>query len=159
MYDLAAAIHLGTARGALVINDRVDVALALGASKVHLGQRSFGEVVARALLGPDAVIGVSVHDRAEARDEHAAGADYWMVGHVFTTPSHAGVPGRGVEWIGGLAGAPGSPPVVAVGGISPDRVGVLLEAGVHGCAVLRGVWEAPDPVEAVWRYLSVLQDL
>ena len=140
----------------LTVNDRVDVALALGLTAVHLGQRSMPVREARRLIGREGRIGVSVHGRQEAESSHAVGADYVMAGHVFATPSHD-TPPAGLRLVREL-GKPGRP-VVAVGGISPARVGVLLEAGAHGVAVLRGVWQASDPVSALLDFLQCFSDV
>ena len=139
----------------VVVNDRVDVALVRGLTAVHLGQRSLEPGAARSLLGPDVRLGVSVHGRAEARAARAA--DYWMVGHVFATPSHPDEPPGGLDRVRALAGE--GTPLVAVGGISPGQVGVLLQAGAHGVAALRGVWDARSPARAVLTYLDAFPRL
>ncbi len=140
----------------LVVNDRLDVALALGVSRVHLGQRSVSVATARTLLPDGSRIGVSVHSREEASAKHARNADYLMVGHVFPTASHRAAEPVGTGLVRALAAR--EVPVVGVGGISPDRVGVLLEAGAHGVAVLTGVWAAADPTAALEDYLRRITD-
>lgn len=140
-------------RAMLTVNDRVDVTLALDLPRVHLGQRSMSAADARRIAGDDIQIGVSVHTGAEADRARSDGADYLMLGHVFATPSHDSPP-VGLGLVVEAAGV--APPVIAVGGISPARVGVLLRAGAHGVAILRGVWDAPDPALALGSYLERL---
>ncbi len=146
----AAADLIGVARrtGAwLVVNDRVDVALVLGIRKVHLGRRSIPAEAARRILGSDARVGRSVHSAEEVGGDDAP-IDYLFAGAVFETPSHAGVPAAGTGVVGRVADA--SPaPVVGIGGITAARAGRVLAAGAHGVAVIRAVWDAPSPADAV----------
>lgn len=140
-------------RAALLVNDRVDVARLAGADGVHLGGRSLPVAEARKLLDAGAWVGVSVHDREGAAA--AQEADYLMVGTIFATRSHPGRPGSGPGHLC-TVGRAGGPPLVAVGGVTPDRVVECLDAGAHGVAVLRGVWEAGDTERAVAGYLEAL---
>jgi len=139
----------------LLVNDRLDVALALGLRGAHLGGRSLPPREARALLGPRALLGVSVHHADEARAAGAGGASFLVVGTIYPTPSHPGrEPGgpsriREVEAVTGL-------PLLAIGGVTPLRVPELLTAGAHGVAVRGGVWDAEDPPAAVRGFLQVL---
>jgi thiamine-phosphate diphosphorylase len=139
----------------LLINDRVDVALAVGAAGVQLGARSIPVGVARRLLGDDAWIGYSAHGAAEAAGAVADGADYVVFGTVFPSASHPGGATSGVEGLRGAVEAAGAP-VVAIGGITPERVASVLATGAHGVAVLGGVWRAERPVDAVARYLVAI---
>jgi thiazole tautomerase (transcriptional regulator TenI) len=133
----------------LVINGRVDVALASGAAGVQLGRGALGPDEVRA-MAPDLAIGVSVHTPAEA---DAAGRVSWvMAGHVFETSSHAGVPGLGVDFLRTVVEAAHAP-VIAVGGIMPDHVAALLAAGAHGVAAISGIWNDEEPGAAAIRYL------
>lgn len=140
-------------RAALLVNDRVDVAWLAGADGVHLGGRSLPVAEARKLLDAGAWVGASVHDREGAAATREA--DYLMVGTIFATRSHPGRPGAGPGHIRAV-GRAGGPPLVAVGGVTPDRVAACLDAGAHGVAVLRGVWEAGDTERAVAGYLEAL---
>ena len=142
--------------GSLAINDRVDIALATGCRHVHLGQRGLPVREVSLLLDPDATVGVSVHDAAEA-EAAAAEADYLFAGHVFETESHPGVPGKGVEFLRETR-AHVDRPVVAIGGITPERVSEVRGAGAHGVAALSGVWSAGDPGARVSRYLEALRE-
>ena len=139
----------------LVVNDRVDVALALGVA-AHLGERSLPATEARALLGPDACLGASVHDPAGAETCVSGAPDFLIVGTIFPTASHPERPGAGVSLIAQVAALEVAP-VVGIGGVTPDRVGTVLEAGAHGVAVLSGVWSGARPDEAVTAYLAALE--
>lgn len=140
----------------LVVNDRVDVALVAGVAAVHLGARSLPVAEARRILGPRAWVGRSVHDVEEAATVASEGADWIFAGHVFETPSHPGRPGVGVDGLGEMCRATAGVPVVAIGGITPRRVAEVLSHGARGVAVIRGVWDAPDPARAVEDYLHSL---
>jgi thiamine-phosphate pyrophosphorylase len=138
----------------LLVNDRVDVALAAGAHGVHLGARGMAVGDARALLGPRRLVGASVHALAEGSAAVGEGADFLIAGTLFPTPSHPGRPGSGTAWLHELAAL--GPPVIGIGGVTPDRVAEVRTAGAHGIAVLRGVWEAPRPLETLAAYLAAL---
>lgn len=141
----------------LLVNDRVDVALACGAPGVQLGRRSLPVAEARRLLGADALIGYSAHAADEALDAGRESADFIVLGTIFPTASHPGEPGAGLGAVREAARA-AQVPIVAIGGITPARVGAVLEAGAYGVAVLGGVWHAADPVGAARRYLEVLEE-
>jgi thiamine-phosphate diphosphorylase/hydroxymethylpyrimidine kinase/phosphomethylpyrimidine kinase len=145
--------------GALfIVNDRVDVAAACGADGVHLGQEDLPPRVARALLGPEAIIGVSVATLDEARLAVAAGADYLGLGPVYPTGSK--------DCSNALCGhdllaevARQAPiPVVAIGGITPGNTLPLLEAGAKGVAVISAYCGAPDPRLAVREFEAVFAE-
>lgn len=150
LYTLAEAWSAAGLAGRLTVNDRVDIAASLDLPGLHLGQRSLRPGDARELVGAECRIGVSVHSREEADAVGVEAADFLMAGHVFSTPSHAVTP-NGLRLIVELSAR--HVPVIGVGGISPARVGVLLRAGAHGVAILRGVWDAPDPAWALTQYL------
>jgi thiamine-phosphate diphosphorylase len=142
------------AGAALIVNDRIDVALACEAAGVQLGSGSFSVEEARRLIGPRAWIGVSIHSSEEAEDAVARGADYLLAGTLFQTPSHPERSGAGTTWLRDLRAL--GRPVLGIGGIRPDRVGEILEAGAWGVAVVRGVWLDRRPVEALSRFLDAL---
>jgi len=144
-------------RGArCVVNDHVDIALAAGVAGVHVGRGDPAPEHARRLLGPAALIGVTVHDEEELRAAMAGPADYLGVGPVFgTTSKETGLPPLGLEGLARLARAT-SVPVIAIGGITPERVAEVLAAGAYGVAVLGGVCLAADPVAATAAYLRAL---
>jgi len=159
LHRLAAELlpHARRTGAHLFVNDRVDVALAVAVDGVHLGGRSLPVGAARKLLGRQRWLGASCHDGAEAETACRDGADYVFVGTVFPTPTHAGVVGMGLEGLTATLARLERCPVIAIGGIDPDRVPGVLAAGAHGVAVVRGVWEARDPAKAVRRYVEALE--
>jgi len=157
-WELAAELS-GLARetgAGLWINDRIDVAMAVRADGVQLGGRGLPIGVARSLLGLSCPVGCSVHGRGEVESCFAEGADLAVLGSVFPTSSHPGRAPLGLEPLGASAAA--GRPIVAIGGISPDRVKEIIAAGAWGVAVLSGVWMAADPAASASRYASALRD-
>ncbi|WP_293032130.1 thiamine phosphate synthase [Natronococcus sp.] len=134
----------------LIVNDRVDIAEAIGADGVHVGQSDLPVSVARDLLGPEAIVGCSASTVAEARRAEADGADYLGVGSVYGTSSKD-VPeaetGVGPERIAKVAEAV-SIPVVGIGGVTADNAGPVVEAGAVGVAVISEITAVDDPVDA-----------
>lgn len=132
----------------LLVNDRVDIALACGAAGVHLGQDDLPVQDARRILGPGAVIGVSVNTPEEARRAAAEGADYVGAGPAFATSTKdtplAVLGPDGVARIKRAAGVP----VVAIGGITAANAASLAAAGADGVAVVSAVLGSPDPERA-----------
>jgi thiamine-phosphate pyrophosphorylase len=135
----------------VIVNDRADIALAAGASGVHLGADDLPVSVVRRITGEDFIIGASVGNDREV--PMAAGADYVGIGPVFGTPTKtdAGT-AIGISELARLAGACAPIPVVAIGGITAERAGSVIagagEAGVRGVAVVRAVFRAEAPDEA-----------
>ncbi len=120
----------------LLVNDRVDVALATAADGVHLGDMDLPVGAARALLGPDAIVGYSTHSPDQARDASGPACDYVGFGPMFTTTTKVtGRPTLGVE---GLAAAcrVARVPVVAIGGIGVDSLAAIRGAGASGAAMI-----------------------
>lgn len=132
----------------LLVNDRVDVALAAAADGVHLGQNAIPPATARCLVGPDRLIGVSTHNHAEATAASSGGADFVVFGPVYWTASKAafGAP-RGPAELGAVA-ASIDVPVLAIGGVTAGRVAELRRAGASGIAVISAVIAAGDPAQA-----------
>jgi thiamine-phosphate pyrophosphorylase len=157
MFEVASRLADAAAESGamLLVNDRVDVALAAGAHGVQLGSRAMRAVDARALLGPDARIGVSVHSFVEARAE-SAGADFLLAGMLFPSASHPGRNAVGVGLIPELK--PIGLPVIGIGGVTPDRVSRVLESGGRGVAAISAVWRAPDPLGALQELLETLEN-
>ena len=135
-------------RARLLVNDRIDVALAVGADGVHLPATSFSPRDARRLLGPEAWIGVSTHTLAEARNAHDAGADFILFGPIFDTPSKRafGAP-VGLDALGEVARAVPTP-VVAIGGITAQRAAAVRARGARGIAVISAILAAADARQA-----------
>ena len=135
-----------------IVNDRPDIALALAADGVHLGQDDLPPIVAREILGPQAIIGRSTHSQADidlALREHADGlADYIAVGPVHETPTKLGRPGTGVGLIAHAA-ATATLPWFAIGGIDPSNIADVTGAGAARVVVVRAITESDDPVAAV----------
>ena len=148
--DIAAAI-VEIARSSatsVVVNDRLDVAIACGANGVHLRSDSYSPSASRAMTPAGFLIGRSVHHASEAR-EHASAADYLIAGTVFATPSKpAGGP---LLLSGGLAGIVEAVrvPVLAIGGITLDRVAEVAAAGAAGVAGIRLFLDGGAPLAAV----------
>jgi len=132
----------------LLINDRIDIALAVGADGVHLPVDSFAAADARQLLGPNALIGVSTHSVEQARAAAASGADFIVFGPVFDTPSKRafGTP-LGLDALAQVTGAV-RVPVLAIGGLTADRVASVRQRGAHGVGVVAAILEADDPCAA-----------
>ena len=137
----------------LLVNDRPDVALAAGAHGVQLGERSLPVQATRAILGADALIGCSTHSAAEAVSAAGNGADFVVLGTIWATPSHPDREGAGLGPIRAATSDTGAP-VIAIGGVTPERAVEAVAAGARGVAVIRGVWHADDPVAAAAEYLQ-----
>ena len=139
----------------VVVNDRVDVAMAAGAGGVHLREDSLPPALVREMAGPGLRVGRSIHAPEQARDYRGGELDYLVLGAVYPTRSHPGRPAIGPEAVGRAAEWSGLP-VIAIGGITPAEVPAVLSRGAHGVMVLSGVWRAAEPHAAVTRYLQVL---
>ncbi len=138
-----------TRRGAkLLVNDRVDVALAVGADGVHLPAASFSPADARQLLGPNSIIGVSTHFKEEVEHAAANGVDFAVFGPIFDTESKRpyGMP-HGIENLHDVCTS-ARVPVVAIGGIMLDNIAAVAKAGTSGVAVIGAILEAPEPAQA-----------
>lgn len=140
-----------------VVNDRVDLAVAVGADGVHLGQDDLPARLARPLLRPGMVLGVSTHDVAQAHAARDAGADYVAVGAMFATTTKPDF----------LLVGPGllrklrpdiRVPLVGIGGITHDNVADVIRAGADGVAVISAVCGAPDPAVATRRFLDIIRN-
>jgi thiamine-phosphate diphosphorylase len=140
----------------LFLNDRIDVALACGADGLQLGRASLPVPDARTLFGASGIIGYSAHTVDEAAGAIAAGADFVMVGSIWATRSHPGAAPAGPAMLREAVSTAGAP-VVAIGGVTPERVGDVRAAGAWGVAVVSGVWGAADPAAAVAAYLAALE--
>jgi thiamine-phosphate diphosphorylase len=139
-----------------IVNDRLDLALALGADGVHLGQDDLPPAAARALLRPGMILGLSTHSLEQARAAQAAGADYVAVGSMFPTGTKPDFQLVGPELIGKLRGEIGVP-LIGIGGITHDNVAQVIRAGADGVAVISAVCAAPDPEAATRRLLRAIE--
>lgn len=143
-----------------IVNDRPDIAWAVGADGVHLGQDDVSPEVARRLLGSDAIIGRSTHTPGqvdEAIKMHADGLiDYMACGPVFETPTKPGRPAAGIDLIS-YAASKVLAPWFAIGGINVSNIGDVLRAGASRVVVVRAVTEAGDRQGAVRDLVGALR--
>jgi thiamine-phosphate diphosphorylase len=144
-YDLARTLGRHPP-AALFVNERLDVALACRATGVQLAWTRWAPTDARALDGAW-WIGCSVHDREEAAAARTAGADYLLLGPMFPTSTHPGRRPLDPVELGAVVAL--GLPVIAVGGIECRHATSLADAGLHGVAAIRALWDAPDPGAAV----------
>ena len=142
------------ASASLLVNDRVDIALAVDADGVQLGRRSLPLALARALVG-SRWIGYSAHAGEEAVSAAEMGTDFVVVGTIYRTASHPARAAAGPDLLRAAAAA-ARVPVFGIGGITPERVPELCEAGAAGVAVLGGVWRAADAAASTRVYLAAL---
>lgn len=137
------------AGGLLLINDRIDVTLAIGADGTHVSQRGFAPAIARRLLGPARLLGVSCHSLAEAEEAQDGGADFIVLGPIFFTPSKAVYgPPLGVELLRQIRPRIRLP-IFAIGGINAANRSEVLHAGADGVAVISAIMTADDVSTAV----------
>lgn len=144
----------------LVVNDRVDVAFAIGADGVHLGQSDLDAAAARRLLGTDAIIGLSVADSAEleASRKSLGAVDYLGVGPVFATGTKsdagAAIGLAGISWMRDAVDLP----LVAIGGIKAGNAADVVAAGCDGVAVVSAIVSATDPAAAAREIARAVED-
>ena len=145
--------------GALfLVNDRVDLALAVNADGIHLGQQDLPITIARQILGPNRIIGRSTTNPQEMAKAIAEGADYIGVGPVYETPTKVGKAAAGLDYVS--YAAQNSPvPWFAIGGIDQTNLGDVLKAGAKQVAVVREIMQSPNPTEATQDLLVQLQAL
>jgi len=155
-YELALRVKAITDRHnvPLIINDRLDIALAVNADGLHVGQEDLPAAVARRLLGPDKILGVTAATVADALEAQAAGADYLGSGAVYPTGTK---PGKAVLPLMTLSQIKQAVhiPVVAIGGISEANIYALRQSKVDGVAVVSAIMDSSDPAAAA-RALRIL---
>jgi thiamine-phosphate pyrophosphorylase len=139
-----------------ILNDRPDLALDCGADGVHVGQDDAPPALARWVLGPDAIVGFSTHAPVELDAAADQPADYVSAGPVAATPTKPGRPGTGLDYLR-YAAAVATRPWFVTGGVTPDTVGDMLDAGARRFVVVRWLTEAADP-EAAARALRTVID-
>ena len=130
-----------------ILNDRPDLALECGAAGVHVGQDDAPPALARRILGPDAIVGLSTHAPAELDAAAGEPADYVSTGPVSPTPTKPGRPGTGLEYLR-YAASTATRPWFVTGGVTPATVGAMLDAGARRFVVVRWLTEAADPEKA-----------
>jgi thiamine-phosphate pyrophosphorylase len=156
LLDLTLAVGAAVeGHGALVVvNDRLDVALAAGAAGVHLGQRDLPVADARR-LAPGLLIGATCRDRAAVEAARDDGADYAGFGPVLATTSKAGLPDPlGVAAVGAASGVL---PLVVIGGVDAATARTVREAGAHAVAVIGAIWRQPDPLSAARELVAAVR--
>ncbi len=148
-----------TPRGVpLLINDRVDVALASGADGVHIGQSDMAYRDARALLGADELIGLSVETPSQAAEAENWDCDYLGVGPIFPTATKSdAAPAWGLDQLTELRRT-SRHKLVAIGGIGASNAALVASAGADGLAVVSAICSAPDPRAAAARLRSIIRD-
>jgi thiamine-phosphate pyrophosphorylase len=136
-----------------IVNDRCDLALAVDADGVHLGQDDLAYAYARRLLGPDKLIGLSTHNADQVKEATRLKPDYIGFGPIFTPGSkedHDPIVGmEGLRQVRPLT----TLPMFAIGGIQVDRVGDVMRAGANGVAVISAILKAPDTGQVVREFL------
>ena len=138
----------------LIINDRVDVALAVGAAGVHVGQDDLPCAVVRAMTDDDFVIGVSAHNPEEARLAISAGADYLGCGAVFGTATKPGVAKLGLANLQAIRSV-ATIPMVGIGGVNASNYAEVLATGANGAAIISGILAAEDIKTEVGKFVAV----
>lgn len=136
---------------AVFVSGRPDIAAAAGAQGVQLAREDLAPADARRVL-PHGWVGRSVHTREEAVAAIAEGADFLVVGSIYETASHPGQPAAGLNLVREAAGL--GRPVIAIGGITPERAAEVRAAGAYGVAAIRALWHAPDPAAATLAMLA-----
>ncbi len=139
-----------------IVNDRVDIALAVNADGVHLGQQDMPLPIARKLLGHQRIIGCSTTNPDELARAINGGADYVGVGPIYATPTKAGKPPAGWDYVAHVART-WQKPWFAIGGIDLENCAVVLQAGVERIAVVRAIMSAEDPGLTTQKFLAQLQ--
>ena len=141
----------------LIIDDHADVAAAVGADGLHVGQADLSPEDARKVIGPQAILGLSVGSMEEAKLAPKLGVDYWGVGPVFTTTSKPDAgEAIGLEGLTALARA-ATVPIVAIGGINRTNARSTIECGARGVAVISAVCGQPDPEDAARTLLTIIE--
>lgn len=142
----------------LIINDRLDVALAVGADGVHVGQDDMPYPLARAILGKKTIIGLSVETWEDVEAAEKWDVDYLGVSPVFATPTKTDTKGSwGLEGIARIR-AFSRHPLVAIGGLNAANTGAAVRAGADGIAVVSAICAAPDPLQAARELCRIIAD-
>lgn len=133
----------------LIINDRVDIAMALGADGIHLGQSDLPPVVARRLVGGNSIIGFSTHNREQVLEAATLPVNYVAFGPVFTTATKRNPdPVAGLEGLGSVRSILGHIPLVAIGGISSEQIVSVIHAGADSVAIISALISDPERISA-----------
>ncbi len=156
--EAAAALQVAHESGMkIIINDRVDIALALKADGVHLGQEDLPPEAARRLLGAEAIIGFSTHNLEQARLAAKLPVDYVAIGPIFATNTkQISDPPVGLRGLQLVRHTLGRTPLVAIGGITSQNAQDVLDAGADAVAVISELWTIPGHVSRVKRLINHL---
>ncbi|MEK4068510.1 thiamine phosphate synthase [Peribacillus sp. FSL R5-0717] len=141
----------------LIINDRVDIALAVGADGIHIGQDDLPLPVVKKMVPEDMIVGVSVSSLEEALEAERNGADYIGVGSVFPTKTKQDATLMALEDLGEICRGV-SIPAVAIGGITADNISALSDSGLSGTAVVSAIMNADNPKTASESLLKIIKD-
>ncbi|MBT2614428.1 MULTISPECIES: thiamine phosphate synthase [unclassified Bacillus (in: firmicutes)] len=141
----------------LIINDRVDIALAVGADGIHIGQDDLPLPVVKKMVPEDMIVGVSVSTLEEALEAERNGADYIGVGSVFPTKTKQDATLMALENLGEICRSV-SIPAVAIGGITADNISALSDIGLSGTAVVSAIMNADNPKTASESLLKIIKD-
>jgi len=148
---------LGPRGVSFLVNDRPDVAFLAGANGVHVGQEDLDVEQARRVAGADKLVGVSTHNLEQFERAMASSADYIAVGPVYTTSTKANPdPVVGVDFLRRVRPLTDKP-IVAIGGITPERAAAVIEAGADSVAVISGILSAPEPGQRARQYIKTLE--
>jgi thiamine-phosphate pyrophosphorylase len=158
--DALHAFRIARSAGAtMIINDRVDVAAALGADGVHLGQTDMPVPLAREILGADTIIGYSTHNLEQVKVALDLPTDYLAFGPVFQTRSKQNPdPAVGLENLAKVKSLAGSMPIVAIGGIGRSTVAAVVQAGADSAAIISDILSTPEKIAENIRELLLLVD-
>jgi thiamine-phosphate pyrophosphorylase len=143
-------------RALFAVNDRADIARAAGADMLHLGQGDLPSAVAREIVGPGTLIGLSTHDADQAAAAAAGDVDYFCVGPCWPTPTKPGRAAPGLQLVRRAAELNPGKPWFAIGGIDADRLPAVLDAGARRIVVVRAITAADDPRAAAAQLKSTL---
>lgn len=141
----------------LLINDRLDIAQAVEADGVHLGQSDLDVAIARRILGESAIIGTSAHNVTEAKQALKDGADYLGCGAVFTTTTKADANHVGLDGLTAIRKAV-TAPIVGIGGINSVNYLEVLKTGVNGAAIISGILAVDDITAEVEKFVVIAQN-
>jgi thiamine-phosphate pyrophosphorylase len=153
---LELAEHIGGRECTFIVNDRADIAVAVGAAGVHVGQEDLPVELARRVVGPERWVGYSTHDLSQVREADTSSADYIAFGPIFATQSKERPdPTVGLEGLRQAREATAKP-LVAIGGITVGNARSVIEAGVDSVAVIRDLFSSPDPGARAREFLAIL---
>lgn len=160
LYELAGKVNrIARQHGVpLLIDDRADIAMAVGAAGVHVGQQDLPVRAARRLLGPDKIVGATAKTVEQALEAQRQGADYVGVGAIYPTTTKVKTRLTGVETLRQICGS-AAIPAVAIGGLNGANLGILRGSGAAGIAVVSAVMKAGDPAVAVEDLLRSVREV